>query len=108
MGKLLEKLAHLLRRHANPGIGYSDGDPIAAVFLSMPCINGYRSTLRKLVRIAHEIEQGLPQPHLISMQHADRGFTTDRHPVVILRRQRLDGPDHAVDERREREIFELQ
>src|SRR6516164_2932686 len=74
----------------------------------MPRINGYGAALRKLIRIAHEVEQRLPQPHLIGMQPADRSIATDREAVLVLCRQRLDGFDHAFDEGREREIFELQ
>src|SRR6202048_2954989 len=84
------------------------GDPIAAVFLPMPRINGYRSTLRKLVRIAHEVQQRLAQSHLVRMHRSYRGVATDRHPVLVLRCQRLDRLDHVVDERREREVFELE
>src|SRR5262249_32637434 len=58
--KFLEQLAHLLRRHANAGIGDSDRNPIAAVFLSMPRVNGNGAALRKFVGVAHEIEQRLP------------------------------------------------
>src|SRR6516165_4901561 len=108
LGKLLEQFAHLLRRHADAGISDSDSDPIAGAFLSMPRINGYGAALRKLIRIAHEVEQRLPQPHLIGMQPADRSIATDREAVLVLCRQRLDGFDHAFDEGREREIFELQ
>jgi hypothetical protein len=34
LGKLLEQLAHLLRRHADAGVGHRDRDPVAAVLLS--------------------------------------------------------------------------
>jgi hypothetical protein len=64
--------------------------------------------LRELVGVAHEIEQRLPQPHLVGMQRADRTVAANRDLVGILRRQRFDGLDHVVDERRKREIFELQ
>src|SRR6516165_326531 len=61
--KFLEQLTHLLRRHANAGIGDGDGDPIAAVFLPMPRIDGNGAAFREFIGIAQEIEQGLPQPH---------------------------------------------
>src|SRR5260370_7168674 len=60
--EFLEQPAHLLRRHADTGIGYSDGDPIAAVFLSMPCVNSNGSSLCTLLAIAHNLDQALPQP----------------------------------------------
>jgi hypothetical protein len=74
-GKL--ELAHLLRRHANASIGDGDGDTITTVFLSMARIDGNRSALRKLVGIAHEIEQRLPEPHRIRMQRSDRAIAVD-------------------------------
>ena len=83
-------------------------DPVTAVFLCLARINGNGAALRKLVGVAHEIEQRLPQPHLIAMQPPDRSIATDCDLVGILRRQRLDGLDHIVDQRSEREIFELQ
>ena len=35
LGKLLEQLAHLLRRHADAGVGNRQRDPVAAVLLSL-------------------------------------------------------------------------
>ena len=34
LGELLEQLAHLLRRHADAGVGDRERDPVAAVLLS--------------------------------------------------------------------------
>jgi len=68
LGELLKQLAHLLRRHADAGIGDSDGDPIAAVFPRLARVNGNGAALRKLVGVAHEVEQRLPQPQ--SGRHA--------------------------------------
>jgi hypothetical protein len=45
---------------------------------------------------------------LICVQRTDRSVATDRHPVLVLRRQQLDGFDHVIDERSEHENFELQ
>src|SRR6516165_2618298 len=72
--KFLEQLAHLLWCHADACIGNSNGDPIAAIFLPLPRINGNCAALRKLVGVAHEVEQRLPEPHLVSMQPPDRGI----------------------------------
>ena len=35
LGELLEQLAHLLRRHADAGVGDRERDPVAAVLLSL-------------------------------------------------------------------------
>ena len=98
----------MLRRHTNAGIGDGDGDPIVAVFLPMPRINADRAALREFIRVAHEVEKSLPQPHGVSVQRPDCAIATDRHAVLVLGRKRLNGLDHAVDERRKREIFQLQ
>jgi hypothetical protein len=42
------------------------------------------------------------------LRELDRSVATDRHPVLVLRRSRLDSFDHIIDGRREREDFELQ
>src|SRR3984893_15502345 len=79
-----------------------------AMVLPPPRMNRDGAALRELIRIAHEIEQRLPQPHRVGMQRPDRPIAEDHELVAILRRQRLDCLDHALDERRKREIFELQ
>ena len=65
------------------------------------------AALRKLIRIAHEIEQRLPQTHLVCMKRSDRGIATDRDPVLVFRRQRLDGLDDIVDQRRKAESIKM-
>jgi hypothetical protein len=40
LGKLLEQLAHLLRRHADAGVGDRKRDPFAAVLLSLASGDG--------------------------------------------------------------------
>ena len=79
-----------------------------AMVLPPPRMNRDGAALRELVGIAHEIEQRLPQPHRVGMQRPDRPIAEDHELIAILRRQRLDCLDHALDERRKREIFELQ
>ena len=51
MGKLLEQLAHLLRRHADAGVGHRQRDPVAAVLLSLVSGDGDRSLLRELIGV---------------------------------------------------------
>src|SRR5262249_58361675 len=51
LGEFLKQLSHLLRRHADAGISDSDANPIAAVFLPMPRINGNGAALRKFVAL---------------------------------------------------------
>src|SRR6516165_3961575 len=47
--ELLKQLAHLLRRHADAGIGNLDDDAIAAILLPMPRFDGDAAALGKLV-----------------------------------------------------------
>ena len=61
----------------------------------------------ELVGVAHEVQQRLPQPHLVGMHRPDRSVAMDRDLVGVLRRQRFDGLDDIVDQRRERESFEM-
>src|SRR5262249_57829293 len=105
--KLLEQLAHLLRRHTDAGICDSDRNPIAAVFLRPLRMNRNRAALRKFIAIAQEIQQGLPQPHWVGMQRPNCAVAADNELVAIFYRERLNGLDHAVDERRKRKVFEL-
>jgi len=48
--ELLEQLVYLLRRHADARIGDRDGNPVAAVFLSLPRIDRDGAALRKYWR----------------------------------------------------------
>jgi hypothetical protein len=48
-----------------------DGNPIAAVFRFLLRVNGNGAALRELIRVAHKIEQRLPQPHRVGMQRAN-------------------------------------
>src|SRR5215831_13668990 len=41
LGELLEQLGHLLGRHADAGVGHRDGDPVAAVLLSLVSGNSH-------------------------------------------------------------------
>src|SRR5262245_45288206 len=86
LGELLEQLAHLLWRHAEASVGDREGDPVAAVLRSLPSDDGDGALLSELVGVAHEVQQRLPQPHLVGMHHPDRGVAMDRDLVAILRR----------------------
>jgi len=64
--------------------------------------------VRELVGVAHEIEQRLPQPHLVGMQRPDRAIRFDSDLIGVLRCQWFDRLHHVGDQRRKRECFELQ
>src|SRR6516225_9054284 len=61
LGKLLEQFAHLLRCHADAGISHCERDPVAALLLSLVSSDGDSAFLRELVRVARQVEQGLPE-----------------------------------------------
>jgi hypothetical protein len=52
LGKFLEQLAHLLRRHADAGVGDRHDDPIAAILLSLVSRDGDSAILGELVCVA--------------------------------------------------------
>jgi hypothetical protein len=70
--------------------------------------NGHRALFGEFVGVAHEIQQRLAQPHLVGMHHPDGGVAMNRHLVAVLRRQRLDGLDDLVDQRRQRESLQIE
>ena len=78
LGEFLEQSAYLLRRHSNAGIGNRDGNPVAAVLLSLPCVNADGAALCELVGVAHEVQQRLAQPHLVGMHRPYRAVAMDR------------------------------
>src|SRR5262249_8218613 len=57
--KLLEKLAHLLCRHTDARVRYRQGDPLAAILLSLLHIDADGAAVGELVGIAHEVQQCL-------------------------------------------------
>src|SRR6516164_10864640 len=54
LGKLLEQLTHLLRRHADAGVGERERDPVAAILLSFVTGDGDGAFLGKLVGVARK------------------------------------------------------
>ena len=84
LGKLLEKLAHLLRRHADAGVGDRKRDPVTAVLLSLMRIDADGAAFGELVGVAHEVQQRLAQPHLIGMHRPDGGIAMDRDWLPFL------------------------
>ncbi len=53
----------------------------------------------ELVGVAYEVQQRLPQPHLVGMHRPDRSVAMDRELVAVLCRQRFDCLDDLVDQR---------
>jgi hypothetical protein len=70
-------------------------------------MNGNCSTLRKLIGVAQEVQKRLAQPHRVGMQRADRAVAMDCDLVPVLRRQRFDRLDNALDQWRKSEGFEI-
>ena len=91
LGKLLEQLAHLLRRHADAGVGHRERDPGAAVLLSLPSGDGDGVLLGELVGVARQIKQGLPETSLVGVDRAKVCWVVDDEAIAVLRRQVIDG-----------------
>src|SRR6516164_171731 len=68
--KFLEQPAHLLRCHPDAGIAYRERDPVAAVLPFL--VSGHRDTalLSEFVGVARQVEQGLPEAGLVSVDRA--------------------------------------
>jgi hypothetical protein len=90
LGKLLEQLAHLLRRHTDAGIGYCHRDPVTAVLLSLMSGDGDSAFLGELVGVAQQVQKRLPQAHLIGVQRPDGSVAIDPYLIGVLSRQRFD------------------
>jgi hypothetical protein len=98
------------RQNSRPTLPISSSawpQPIAAVLLFFARIDGDGAAVGELVSVAQEIQQRLPQPHLVGMQRPDRSVTMDRDLVGVLCGQRFDGLDNIVDQRRKSEGFEM-
>ena len=74
---------------------------------SLVSSDGDGALFGELVGVAHEVQQRLTQPHLVGMQRPDRSVAMDRDLVAVLRRQRLDGLDDLVDQRRQSESVQI-
>ena len=106
--EFLEQLTHLLRRHPYAGVGDGNSNPVAAILLHLARVNRDGTALRKFVGVAHEVQQRLPQSHLVAIERADRRGTIDRDLVGILRCEGFDRLGYASDQGRERKGFELE
>src|SRR6516162_9134151 len=106
--ELLKQLALLLRRHPDAGVGNRDRNPVAAVFLALPRVYANGAALGEFVGVAHQIEQGLPQPHRVGMQRLNCAIAVDSDPIAVLGCQRFDGPNDLVDHRWKRKGSENQ
>src|SRR5271166_7044307 len=53
--------AHLLRSHADAGVGHRHRDPVAAVLLCLVRGDGDSALLGELVGVAGQVEQRLPE-----------------------------------------------
>jgi hypothetical protein len=84
LGEFLEQFAHLLRRHADTSVAHRDGDPVVATFLPLSCVDGDGAVVGELVGVAHEVQQRLPQSHLVGMQRPDLSVTLNRELIGVL------------------------
>jgi hypothetical protein len=98
LGKTPGTACHLLRRHADAGVGNRERNPIAVILLLMTGIDRNGATLGKLVGVAREIEQRLPQPHLIGVHRPDLAIAMHRDLIAVLGSQRFDGLDDLIDQ----------
>ena len=80
-------------------VGHRDRDPRLAILILLPRLDRDGATLRKLVGVAEEIEQGLPDPHLIGLHRLQRGAAVGHDPVGVLGPERcyLRSLDNIVD-----------
>ena len=105
--ELLKQPAHLLRVHPDAGIGDRNRDPVALFAAQRACCDGNGAILGELVGVAGEVEQRLAKAGLVGMDGAEIGGAIDDDAVAVLLRQRLHGLDDVLDQRSERERFEV-
>jgi hypothetical protein len=84
-------ISHLLRAHADAGVGHRERDPGAAVLLSLPSGDGDGVLLGELVGVARQIKQGLPETSLVGVDRAKVCWVVDDEAIAVLRRQVIDG-----------------
>ena len=65
-------------------VRHRDGDPVAAVLLSLVSSDGDGVVLSELVGVAHEVLQCLTQAHLVGMDRPDAIGTMDRNLVRVF------------------------
>jgi hypothetical protein len=107
LGKFLEQPSHLLLRHADPGVGYAYGDPVAALEPLRLRRHGDGPLFRELVGVAREVEQRLPKAGLVGVGGAEIGLAIDNDAIAVLCGHRLDGLGHVLDQRRQRKRLEM-
>src|SRR5208337_4648293 len=86
LGKLLEQLAHLLRRHADASVCHRNRDPVAAVLLSSVSGDGNSAFLSELVGVARQVKQGLPEAGLVSVDRTQVCWAIDDEAIAVSRR----------------------
>ena len=107
LGEFLEQPPHLLVGHADAGVGHGNRDPVAAIALLRLRGDGDGAFLGELVGVARQVEQRLPEAGLVGVDRAEVGRAIDDDPIAVLRRHRLDRLGHVLDQRRQRERFEV-
>src|SRR5262245_19909624 len=83
LGELLEQLGLLRRRHADPGVGHGEPEPVASV-CHPARLQRDLALLRELKGIAQQIEQYLPQPHGVDSEGAEVVLRFDQEAVLVL------------------------
>ena len=108
LGERLEQLAHLLRGHADAGVGDGHGHPVAARVAVPPGGQGDGPGVGELVRVREQVEQHLPQLGRVGVHHPDGRRAVHRQGVLLLVHQRPDGVHHLGDGSRQVERLEVQ
>src|SRR4029077_20693703 len=70
LGKLLEQPAHLLRRHADTGVGHCEGEPVMPVLVSLPSGDGDNAFFGELVGVTRQVQHRLPEAGLVGVERA--------------------------------------
>ena len=108
LGEFLEQFFHLCRRHTNAGIRHRDFNPFPVIDLPAPCTDRQRAALGELVGIADEVQQRLPNAHLVSVNRLRRRVAIHHDSVAVVCRQRLERLHDIVDQWGDREGLKVQ
>ena len=108
LAEALEEPRHLLGRHADPGVGHREGQPVPARAGGPLDGQRHRSAFRELARIAEEIEQRLAHLGEVGVHAARLRPAPQLDPVPVLLRQGLDDGRDVPHQRRHLEVLEVE
>ncbi len=95
----------LVRRHADPSVGYLERDPVLIGFSGSCDVQRDAAVLGEFRGVAEQIEEALAQLHDVRVHTANIWRDLQRQAVVPLRDQRLDRGTGVSDQRSDVDVL---